>query len=365
VLIGATNFKDSLDAAAIREGRFDYKVEITPPDQEARRKLMEHGVSKYAPALKADPDALQSVADRWAGFSVSRIVSVCKRLSAVGKQHNWESIGFEQWMQALRDTQGAQGKLPPNTKRLSDLVLPEDTYKALQSVANRFVASHTYEQLGGALPSGLLFYGPSGTGKTVAAKALALESGWSFFAVAGPDLIADRSKLAQIYRQAKDARPALIFIDEADEILRDRSRSHYSDMVNKLLVMMDGAEEKIKDVVFIAATNHPEQIDSALLRAGRFTEKVEFAAPSSDHLPKHIAGWFKRKSGAAKVRLAPELDAFDLAELLQGQTIASVDGVLQYAVNCAADRYRVGEDGVIVMQSDIETAMRIVLTEQT
>lgn len=359
VLMAATNFLDKLDNAATREGRFDYKVEITPPDEPARIGLIAQGVKKYAPGLAVDEADMLSVAKRWAGFSVSRLIAVTKALPEYARNAKVDRITHVDWMGALRSVQGRNGRVPQNTKGLNELVLDVDTREALRLVARRLTDVARIESLGGTLPNGTLFWGPAGTGKTAAARALAKECGWAFLSVAGPDLVADREKLTKLYREAKDIRPTIIFIDEADEVLRNRQYSATPDLTNRMLVLMDGADERIPDVVWIAATNHLEQIDPALLRAGRFTEKVQFAPPPSDQVPRHIANWLKAK----KVALESGLDAFDLAAELDGQTIANIDGVLQYALNRAISRC----EGklLLVSKEDLDAGMRIVLESST
>ena len=356
ILIGATNYLSQLDAAAIREGRFDYKVEVTPPDEEARIGLMTHGVKKYASQLQIDEAAMLSLAKRWNGFSVSRILAVAKGLPTYAKDKGLVKIGYDDWTATLREVQGRNGRVPKDTKPLNDLVLEASTKSALTSVARRLKDVARLESLGGTLPAGVLFFGPSGTGKTAAARALAMEAGWAFLSIAGPDLLADRDKITKLYAEAKDIRPTLIFIDEADDALRDRQHSISPDLTNRMLALMDGVDEKVKDVVFIAATNYPDQIDSALLRAGRFTEKIEFSPPPQDQVPRFVSNWLKGKKAA----LAPDLDVTNVAEMMSGQTIANIEGILQYALNQAIhDHY--GDAGVTIRAVDLQAGMRVVV----
>jgi transitional endoplasmic reticulum ATPase len=356
ILIGATNFFANLDAAAVREGRFDYKIEITPPDEAARIGLIQAGVRKYGVGLEVDPEQSLSVAKRWHGFSVARIMAICKALPEVAEKAGHVQIRLEQWMAALREVQGRSGKLPENTKSLSELVLEPGTKNALALISTRLKDVGRIEAMGGTLPTGVLFHGPSGTGKTAAARALAKEVGWAFLSVAGPDLLSDRTKLESLFAEAKDIRPTIIFIDEADDILRNRQYSSTPDMVNKLLVLMDGAEDRVGDVVWVAATNNPDQIEPALLRSGRFTEKVLFTPPPQDQVPGHISMWLKKKD----VSLENALDNFDVAEMLAGQTIADIEGVLQYALNCAIESCSENSRPVI-KQEDMNRALSVVL----
>ncbi|MDP2000013.1 MAG: AAA family ATPase [Rhodoferax sp.] len=360
VLIGATNYFSSLDEAAVREGRFDYKVEITPPDEEARIGLIESGIKKYASKLDVDTADAISAAKRWNGFSVARLLAVCKSLPDIAKAANSPRINLASWMAALREVQGRRGKLPTNTKSMAELVLEPATKDALHLIAGRMKDVARIESMGGTLPTGCLFYGPSGTGKTAAARALAKEVGWAFLSIAGPDLVADRTKLDKLYAEAKDMRPTLIFIDEADDVLRSRQFSSTPDLTNKMLTIMDGAEDRVLDVVWIAATNNPDQIDPALVRSGRFTEKVLFSTPPQELIPRHVSKWLKKKG----VELAPGLDAFDIAEMLQGQTIADIEGVLQYALNSAISSTATAEVPVIT-QHNLQQALRMVLNQDT
>lgn len=360
VLVGATNYLANLDAAAIREGRFDYKVEITPPDDPARIGLLRRGVKKHAPALAVDENAMLSVAKRWAGFSVSRLLAVTKMLPAYAGDRNLKNIGFSEWMGALREVQGRARRAPADAKSLSELVLDPATRDALELVARRLKDAHRIESMGGTLPRGVLLFGPSGTGKTAAACALAKEAGWAFLSVAGPDLVAERGRLDKLYAEAKDIRPTLVFIDEADDVLRNRQISAAPDICNKLLVLMDGTQEAIQDVLFVAATNHPDRIDPALLRAGRFTEKIEFTPPPPDQVPRFVSGWLKGK----KVALEAGLDAFDVAQMLDGQTIANIEGVLQYALNQAIARHKEGQS-LTLLREHLQAAYRMVLGGQS
>jgi transitional endoplasmic reticulum ATPase len=346
VLVGATNHLAKLDTAAIREGRFDYKIEIIPPDEAARLGILREGAAQHAPSLRIVEDDLVSVAKRWNGFSVARLQAVTKTLGRYAGQHMLTAVGFNDWMGALREVQGQARRPASSAKSLTELVLDPPVREALEMVASRLKDAGRIESMGGSLPSGVLFHGPSGTGKTAAAMALAKECGWAFFAIAGPDMVTDRGRLAEVYKEAKEARPAIVFIDEADDLLRARQFSGTPDLTNKLLSLMDGAEEKVADVVFIAATNHPEEVDPALLRAGRFTEKVFFSPPASDAVPRFIADWIKKK----KLAIEPGLNVFDIAAMLQGQTIATIEGALQYAVNRAI--HRQGYEGSVTLTVD-------------
>lgn len=180
VVVAATNRLEKLDAAAIREGRFDFKIEVTAPDEEARIGLLQDAVAKHGTGLLIDPDAVREAAKRWDEFSAKRLIAVGEELPGYAKETGAKEIGFAQLQAILRRVQGRKGRLPESTKGISDLVLREETAVAVQSVANRIRDPLRIERLGGTLPGGVLFHGPAGTGKTAVARALAKETGWAF-----------------------------------------------------------------------------------------------------------------------------------------------------------------------------------------
>jgi transitional endoplasmic reticulum ATPase len=359
VLVGATNYLENLDAAATREGRFDLKVEVTPPDEPARIGILRESLARYAGRLQVAEDALCSVAKRWEGFSASRLAAICKALPDCAGKGGSNVIGFEQWHSALRLVQGSKARAPAGSQRLGELVLRTRTREALQLVSARLRDAHRVEALGGSLPAGVLLYGPPGTGKTAAARAIALESGWAFLFVAGPELVYDRHRLTRLYSEAMDLRPSIVFIDEADDVLADRRIAAAPDLVNRLLTVMDGTCAKAPDVVFIAATNHPERVDPALLRAGRFTEKIPFAPPTEAQIVHFVENWIASK----RVPLEPTLDAAEIARVIGIKAIADVEGVLQYALSCAIERME-GRRSVVLTRGDVRAAFAVVCADR-
>lgn len=354
VIVAATNHLDRLDAAGVREGRFDYKIEITPPDEPARLGLLRKGLKENADDVQADEAELAAVAKRWNGFSSKRILAVTEELPNVlgGRRR----VTFDDFMAALRQLQGQRGHVPEQGKTLDELVLEPSTRDVIDQLVARMEDPERTERLGGTLPTGVLFTGPPGTGKTATCRALAKRLGWAFLTATGSDLARDPKKLESLYAKAQDLRPALVFIDEGDELLRSREFSQSTDGTNKLLTLMDGVGDRVRDVVWIAATNHPDQIDSALLRGGRFTEKVRFTKPSAETLAAFVAKWLSDR----KVQLAGELTAGGVATAIGNESIANVEAVLQAAVNRAVARK---DSSMAVSEADIRSAVDLVLSE--
>jgi transitional endoplasmic reticulum ATPase len=338
ILVAATNHVARLDAASVREGRFDFKVEITPPDLPARLGLLRKGLADNLPRARVDEAVLQLVAQRWNGFSVKRILAVTEELPAYLRTTHGTTaptqVCFEDLMGALRQLQGQRGYVPENVTPLKDLVFSDNTREMLTLIEARLSDPEHTERHGGTLPGGILFFGPPGTGKTAASKALAQAVGWAFLPATGGELARDPQRLEALYAKAKDLRPALIFVDEADELLRDRQFSASTAATNKLLTLMDGISDRVRDVVWVAATNHPEQIDPALMRGGRFSEKVVFDLPSERDLAEYVRRWLETK----RVQLEQGLAVEQVTATVGASSIADAQAVLQTAVNRAVAR---------------------------
>lgn len=339
LLVAATNFRDRLDQAGIREGRFDFKIEIPPPDEEARRALLNKAITgKYREDEPAAPHpritglfGVDRAAKRWEGFSGARITAVGKEALDVALREDRSQIGFDDLMLAMRTLQGTLGdRIPEDTPGIDGVFMPAASGQRLASVAMRMNDIERVENLGGSLPSGVLFYGPPGTGKTFAARALAKETGWAFIAVNGQELLSDREAVKKLIKRARDIRPVIVFIDEADDVLADRSTNAWNKSVtNDLLTAMDGAKGKVPDIVWVAATNMPDALDSAVVRGGRFTEKILFGLPDEATLATFITNWREKSRSAFDDKLTPSA----LAGLIGQVSIANVQAILQTAVN--------------------------------
>lgn len=353
LVMAATNRLAKLDTAAIREGRFDFKIEVPSPDEAARIGLLTNSLKKHV-TTPFDPEAVVVAARRWNGFSVKRIMAVGEQMPNYLRQHPANRIGYDQLMGALRAIQGRKGVVPIGAKTLAELVLPAITRESVEMVAQRLKDSVRIERLGGTLPTGVLLHGPSGTGKTAVARAIAVESGWAFLAVAGPDLLKDHGAFEKVYQEAKDLRPCLIFIDEADDVLRDRTYSQTSSITNKMLTVLDGAGDKVRDVVVIAATNNPDQVDAAMQR--RFTEKIPFFVADENAVRRLIGDWVAAK----RALFAADAPADFVASMLEGLSPAVVESVLQYALNAAI--HGASGDQVVIEREHIERALTIVAT---
>lgn len=349
LLIAATNFADKLDAAGVREGRFDFKIEVPPPDFPARQAILTRVLGNEGRKITVAPDAIERAARRWEGFSVARITAIAKEAAEHARQENRSVLGFEDLLAALRRLQGTLGdRLPEDTPGLSGVFLPAESSKKLAGIAYRMREIEEVESLGGTLPSGLLFYGPPGTGKTLGVRALAKETGWAFISTNGQALLSDKDELKRIVKRARDIRPVIVFIDEADDVLADRGTSPWTKSVtNDLLTAMDGAKGKVSDIAWVAATNHPDALDAATVRGGRFQEKILFDLPDEPTLTRYIEAWM----GGSKAKFAEGLTPERVTALLYPTSIANAKAILQSAIN-----HMIGAGERTVLPAHIESA---------
>lgn len=344
LVIGTTNNLDQLDSAGKREGRFDWKVEIFTPDSSARKEFL---IDAFGNAISEE--SVEYGARHWSGFSVSRIRAIIRELQSSVKGNE---ITIADLKSALRNVQGSLGYKFEGVSNIDSLDINDTTKSRLNELVERFRSSEEYELNGGSLPSGIIFSGPAGTGKTVVARALAHAAGWAFVPTTGPDLMVD-GEIDAVVRKASDSRPCVVFIDEADNICANREGAspYYTKYTNKLLTAIEGVEGAIADVIWVVATNHPETMDPAILR--RLQIKIPFGSLGSSELVRFVEKW------KASLKLTCDLSNDEIASLLSGHTISVADVVLGESVNNAITRWRNGRVGSLaaISRADIETAL--------
>ncbi|CAB3800477.1 ATP-dependent zinc metalloprotease FtsH [Paraburkholderia ultramafica] len=363
VLVAATNFIDNLDRASIREGRFDYKIEVPPPDFEARRAILNKTLYTAFGQGCIYTGTLTNLAERWEGFSASRLDSLGGQLKEMRNDGTFGPgrVTFDIAMKAMRLLQGRKGKLPENVKPIDEIIMPEQSREVLRDLAFKMKNVYNLEKIGGRIPAGLVFAGPPGTGKTEAGRSLAKESDFAFLETTGAKIVADPGLWDKLVREARDIRPTIVFIDEADDVLRDRRFSNVATLTNNVLTTMDGAAGRMRDIVYIAATNHLEQFDSAALRGGRFEEKILFDVPGSEDMARYASAKLTRLAGST-YEIMPDTRA-RLLDMLAGRSIADADAVMQKAIDAAAVR-ALRESVNEIRPEDVEHASRTVLNEQ-
>ncbi|APT85500.1 ATP-dependent zinc metalloprotease FtsH [Corynebacterium aquilae] len=243
--------------------------------------------------------------------------------------------------------------MPTNT--FADVAGADEAVDELHEIKDFLEDPERYEQLGAKIPRGVLLYGPPGTGKTLLARAVAGEAGVPFFSISGSDFVemfvgVGASRVRDLFKQAKENSPCIIFVDEIDAVGRQRGsgmgggHDEREQTLNQLLVEMDGFGDR-EGVILIAATNRPDILDPALLRPGRFDRQIPVTNPD-------LAGREKILEVHAKGKpFAPDVDLKSLAKRTVGMSGADLENVLNEAALLTA---RVG--GNVITADALEEA---------
>jgi transitional endoplasmic reticulum ATPase len=348
LLVAATNYKDRVDAAAIREGRFDFHIEVAVPDFEARKGLTLNVLKSAGKTV--EPAVLDRLARRWAGFNVPRIQEAARRAAGFSATN---TVGMAEFMRGLRDVQGNSTGVAEDALSLSDLYFDNGLKARLESLAATFAKSDEIEAKGGSVPKGVAFYGPPGTGKTTMAQALAKASGWAFIATSGKEILSDTNKLREIRRKASDLRPAIVFIDEADDILGDRRMSGMKLHTNELLATIDGAGAP-PDVVWIIATNDVDSLDEAVTR--RFPTKIELPVPGIEALTRMVRDWAAKRPDMLHGEV--EEWSVQVGRALEGLAPSVVKNILDAALNTEAANSVLRGDPMSITLDEVLEARR-------
>ena len=244
--------------------------------------------------------------------------------------------------------------------RFADVAGEDEAKENLQEVVNYLHDPSKYKEIGASMPKGILLVGPPGTGKTMLAKAVAGESNVPFFSISGSEFVEmfvgmGASKVRDLFNQAKEKAPCIVFIDEIDAIGQKRSGGQYGgndereQTLNQLLTEMDGFEGN-NGVIILAATNRPESLDPALTRPGRFDRRVPVELP--DLLGREAI----LKVHAKKIKVAEDVDFSKIARMASGASGAELANI----VNEAALR-AVRDGRRFATQADLEESIEVVI----
>ena len=244
--------------------------------------------------------------------------------------------------------------------KFSDVAGEDEAKESLKEIVDYLHNPRKYTEAGASMPKGILLVGPPGTGKTMLAKAVAGEASVPFFSMSGSEFVEmfvgmGASKVRDLFKQAKEKAPCIVFIDEIDAIGQKRNagsiggNDEREQTLNQLLTEMDGFEENT-GVIILAATNRPESLDPALTRPGRFDRRVPVELPDLQGREAIL------KVHAKKIRVAPDVDFHTIARMAAGASGAELANI----VNEAALR-AVRQNRTVVTEADLEESIETVI----
>jgi transitional endoplasmic reticulum ATPase len=306
IVIGATNRPGALDPALRRPGRFDREIEISVPDKKGRYEVLQIHTRGMPLAQDVDLQKLSSITHGYTGADLSSLgrETAMKALRRYLPQINLEEerippAVLEKMEVTMDDFTGAYKEVTPTAMRevyievstvhWDDAGGLDDVKQHLKEAVEWPIKNpEIFTKLGIRPPKGILLYGPPGCGKTLLARAVATESEANFISIKGPEVFSkwvgeSEKAIREVFRKARMAAPAVVFLDEIDSLTPRRgmgmSDSGVSErVISQLLTEMDGITS-LQDIVVVAATNRPDMVDSAVLRPGRFDRLIYVPEP--------------------------------------------------------------------------------------
>ncbi len=360
IVIAATNRPNALDQALRRPGRFDREIEIKVPDKRGRLEILQIHTRNMPLDTDVDQDKIAAITHGFVGADLEYLCkeAAMKCLRRLLPQLNLEDeklapdvlnkliITMSDFEHAIKDVLPSAMRevyLEPPDVHWSEIGGLEEVKHELQEAVEwpmRF--PDMYNKLGHTIPKGVLLHGPSGTGKTMLAKAVATESEANFISVKGPELLSkwvgeSEKGIREIFRRARQASPCVIFFDEVDSIapirgLEGAGHASTERMVSQLLTEMDGIQA-LSGVVVLAATNRADMIDPALLRPGRFDKIVYVPNPDVKTRERILDLNIQGKP------VSNDLDLKRIAEITDSFSGADVAAVVNTAISLVLHEY--------------------------
>jgi transitional endoplasmic reticulum ATPase len=301
IVLAATNRPDAIDPALRRPGRFDREILFPVPDRQARKEIL----TIHTRNMPLAPDvSIDELSDRALGFVGADIRGLCQVAAYKALQRQVPDLSQipDDMQVAKEDFDYALIQVKPAVLRSLQIQSPQVQWSEIggleqvkqtlqEAVAGALLSPELYAHTRARAPRGILLYGPPGTGKTLLAKAVATEAKANFIAIAGPELLtkwvgASEQAIRQLFAQARQASPCVIFIDEIDTLAPARGSyqgdSGVSDRtIGQLLTELDGVKSA-EGILLVAATNRKESLDPALLRSGRIELHMKVDLPNAE-----------------------------------------------------------------------------------
>ena len=336
-----------------KEGRTIYKTAMVP-DSDLTQRLLDAGVSVTGVEIEQSSllmDILSWVLPLVVFIAIGQFVSRKMVEKMGGGNSMMFNMGKSDAKVYVKSSEGI---------KFADVAGEDEAKENLTEIVEYLHNPDKYRQIGAAMPKGILLVGPPGTGKTMLAKAVAGEANVPFFSMSGSEFVEmfvgmGASKVRDLFRQAKEKAPCIVFIDEIDAIGQKRNAGQYGgndereQTLNQLLTEMDGFEGN-SGVIILAATNRPESLDPALTRPGRFDRRVPVELPDLKGREAIL------KVHGKKVKLADNVDFSQIARMAAGASGAELANI----VNEAALR-AVRDGRPCVSQSDLEESIEVVI----
>jgi transitional endoplasmic reticulum ATPase len=373
IVIGATNREDAIDPALRRPGRFDREIEIGVPDRNGRKEILQIHTRGMPLVEGFNLDDLANKSHGYVGADLAALAreaamkSLRRYLPEIDLEKPIPTEILEKMKVTSDDFKEAFKEIEPSSLREVLIEIPQvrwddvggltEVKRALKEVVELPLKNpEAFKRMGIKPPRGILLYGPPGTGKTLLAKAVANESEANYISIKGPEILSkwvgeSEKAVREIFKKAKQASPSIVFLDEIDAITPRRgmgSDSHVTErLVNQLLTSIDGLES-MEGVVVLAATNRPDIVDSALLRAGRFDRLILIPAPDRDARLQIL------KIHTTDMPLDDSVNLDDLADRMEGYVGADIEGICREAAILAL---RENIDAEIVTMEHFEKAL--------
>ena len=365
IVIAATNRPNAIDPALRRPGRFDREIEIKVPDKKGRKDILSIHSRNMPLTDDVNIEKIASVSHGYVGADLEYLckeaaMKCLRRLLPVLnlEEEKVPPETLEKLIVNQEDFQKALIEVTPSGMREVFIENPdvkwdqvgglEDVKRELQEAVEwpmKYPA--LYDKLGHKMPRGILLHGPSGTGKTLLAKAVATESEANFVSVRGPELLSkwvgeSERGIREIFRRARQAAPCVIFFDEIDSIAPVRGAGGETAVtervVSQLLTELDGMEN-MHGVVVLAATNRADMIDPALLRPGRFDKIISIPLPDKESRKKIIQIGSEAIPTIDDVNDPQHIDYDKISELTDGLSGADVAAIANTAVSLVIHEY--------------------------
>ena len=376
IVIGATNIPEVLDPALRRPGRFDREIEIGVPNSQARLQILR--IHTRAMPLAQDVD-LREIAEHSHGFVGADLEALCQEvgmialrgfLSAFPLETDGASspeldtlqVTREDFLAGLKEVEPSATReffIEKSSSSFSSLAGLQEVKRLLDTVVEHsHVHDDIYEQVGLTPPRGILLAGPSGTGKTAMARALAGEKQIPLIAIDGPQLYSkwlgeSERALREVFKKARRAAPCILFFDTIDAIAPRFGADQfgtdiYQRILSQLLREIDNLRD-VKGVILLAATNRPERVEPALLRSGRFDYILPFAKPNAADRAAIL------RLCCERVPLASDVDFEDFARKTEGFTGADIESLCKKATLSAIAEFQDGTRSapLVVLRNDL------------